>query len=115
MKTITIDGVEYNLTPKKQNPIMEIKLEWGKTADKKMTWEEAKKWCEEQGEGWRMPTIEELEEASRQKSEGFGTGYYWSATENSTTIARIRYFADGNTNYDFKTYSYSVRCVRSVK
>jgi len=43
-------------------------------------------------------------------------GYWWSATETSTTFAWLRYLFHGNADvgsvYDAKGYGFSVRCVR---
>ena len=99
------------LTPTIQ--IIEAKtLEWGKTCEKELNWEDAKQWCEEQGEGWRLPTIIELLEAYHGGINGFGTSYYWSATEYSTTFAFLVSFSNGGTFNVFKSNNNSVRCVR---
>ena len=89
------------------------KLEWGKLAEP-TEWEEAKEWCAEQGEGWRLPTDIELLRAYHEKVPGFGTGYRWSATEYSETNARIVGFSCGITYHTYKTNSYAVRCVRNI-
>ncbi|HBR79588.1 MAG TPA: hypothetical protein DEA46_04135 [Candidatus Moranbacteria bacterium] len=65
--------------------------------------------------GGRLPTISELQCIYANRTifgNNFGTSYYWSATEGSTTYARLVNFNDGNSNYNLKTNSYSVRCVR---
>ena len=99
------------LTPTIQ--IIEAKtLEWGKTCEKELNWEDAKQWCEEQGEGWRLPTIIELLEAYHGGINGFGTSYYWSATENSTASAVGVNFSNGGTCNVSKSRFLSVRCVR---
>lgn len=90
-------------------------LEWGKLADEEMEWEEANEWCESQGDGWRLPDIDELFKAWCDKVPGFGSGTHWSATEHSKTYVRTIYFTDGFSNTYYKTDSNSVRCVRTVK
>jgi hypothetical protein len=52
----------------------------------KMNWRDAKKACKELGDGWRMPTIDELYELYQNKRQigGFGTYYYWSSTPDYT-------------------------------
>jgi hypothetical protein len=87
-------------------------LEWGEESSEELNWEEAKKWCKEQGEGWRLPTILELLQAYYDDIEGFGTGYHWSSTEYPKTGARCVSFSDGSVSSLYKTYSHSVRCVR---
>lgn len=89
-------------------------LEWGKTADNKMNWEDAKNWCKKQGEGWRLPTRIELLQALEGKVSGFKDGYYWSSAEYSVTCAWFQHFTTGyqfNTN---KIDSHYVRCVRGL-
>ena len=88
-------------------------LEWG-ACEEELNWEDAKKWCEEQGKGWRLPTQVELLQAYWDEVEGFDvTSDYWSASEYFYSDCAYRVnFSDGNT-YDYtKTNSYSVRCVR---
>ncbi len=102
---------------KDEKTIMEIpyqKLEWGKTCDKKLNWEEAKKWCEEQGEGWRLPTRQELLEAYEQKMSGFTANGYWSSTGHSSSYAWYQGFGGGNQLTSYKNSDLYVRCIRSI-
>jgi len=102
---------------KDEKTIMEIpyqKLEWGKTCDKELNWEEAKKWCEEQGEGWRLPTRQELLKAYEQKMSGFTTNFYWSSTEYSSNNAWSQYFVNGYQSAFNKVSGNYVRCIRSI-
>ena len=92
--------------------IPEQRLEWGELLGERLTWEEAKEWCNKQGDGWRLPTDVELLQAYRDDVIGFGTGYHWSSTEDSTTGAKYVFFSDGSMSYSFKMSSCSVRCVR---
>jgi len=89
-------------------------LEWGKVSEKEMTWNEAKKWCEEQGKGWRMPTRVELIQAYDEKVEGFSGYTFWSSTEtySNATGAWVVYLYYGFTNNLNKVNSKYVRCVR---
>ena len=83
---------------------------WGESSKVEMTWDEAKKWCEEQG--GRLPKLWELLRAFEEKEEGFTSNGYWSSTEHSATGAYYVYFYNGSTsNYNFKTYNYYVRCI----
>ena len=56
-------------------------LEWGAVSDKEMNWEEAKKWCETQGEGWRLPTRAELIQAFDECILPGSDNDFWSSTE----------------------------------
>ena len=89
------------------------KLEWGPTSVKEFTWDDAKKWCEMMG--YRMPTLIELLQAYEDKVSGFIDEYYWSATENSASSAWYVNMSSGSTNYNLKTISYYVRCVRDIE
>lgn len=118
-KEIIIDGETYVLKEKDKssNTIMEIpyqKLEWGKTCDKELSWKDAKKWCKEQGKGWRLPTRLELLEAFEYKISGFSTDPYWSSTEYSSYGAWYQYFYNGNQNTYSKYNGLYVRCIRSI-
>ena len=55
----------------------------------KMTWEAAKKACADLGDGWRMPTKEELNEMylNKDKIGAFTLDNYWSSSENSNFYA----------------------------
>ena len=87
-------------------------LEWGKLADRKMDWKDAKEWCKEQGSDWSLPTVVDALRAYYDKIPGFGTGYHWTSTEFLKTHVRGVNFTDGNTYYNDKAFAYSVRCVR---
>jgi surface protein len=43
---------------------------------------------------------------------GFGTGYYWSSTEDNSNNTWGQLFSDGNQNVDDKNVALAVRCVR---
>ena len=80
-----------------------------------MVWDEAKNACELLGDGWRLPTKEELNELYSQKNEigGFADAYYWSSTEYYGNNAWIQYFFSGDQNANLKNSIYSVRAVRT--
>jgi hypothetical protein len=86
-------------------------IKWGPESEEKMTWEEAKKWCEEQG--GRLPTRFELQCAYEDEEirKTFWEANYWSATEASSTYAWYLNFTNGFTDYLNKTSTISVRCV----
>lgn len=97
---------------KKEVTIQEIPaktIKWGKSSEYTMTWEEAKKWCEEQG--GRLPTSLELLQAYEDRVEGFKPSNYWSSTEYNTNDAWVQYFCTGaQYSSDENSYHY-VRCV----
>lgn len=122
MKTITIDGVEYNLTPieKQSKPIIleqNLKFEVYPEDLGKHNWEDAKKLCKDLGDEWRLPTREELHLmwVNRESIGGFAAAYYWSSSESNANLAWIQDFYDGNQYGNYKDYTYSVRAVRDVK
>ena len=122
MKTITLDGVEYNLTPieKQSKPIIlkqTLKFEVYPKDLGEHNWEDAKKLCEDLGDGWRLPTREELHLmwVNRESIGGFAAAYYWSSSEYSDTNAWSQYFGNGF-QYSYNKYNtYYVRAVRDVK
>jgi hypothetical protein len=92
----------------------------------KMYFDEAKKACKSLGEGWRLPTIGELNLLYRYKDRiGGFLGYcYWSSTihvSNPEYIEAQIFSADGNQFYEGKHFARSlseiiyVRAVRNSK
>lgn len=124
MKTITIDGVEYNLTPikktkKKQKPIiLEQTLNFEVYPEDlgEHNWKDAKKICEKLGDGWRLPTREELHLMwlNRETIGGFAAAYYWSSGEFNNNYAWSQYFSSGLQYYNLKGATGYVRAVRDV-
>ena len=112
--------MKKNLTKIKQNLFIEKKtLEWGEISEKEMDWQEAKEWCENKGEGWRMPTGGELLQAYDEgltRNWNLPGSYFWSSTELylNTAYAWGVYLSYGYTTYTTKVSSYYVRCVRSL-
>jgi hypothetical protein len=121
MKTITIDGVEYNLTPieKQSKPIiLKQTLEFEVYPEDlgRYNWEDAKKVCEELGDGWGLPTKEELNLMwlHRDYIEGFTAASYWSFSCYNNNIAWFQDFSNGYQNNNNKNYSNYVRAVRAL-
>ena len=108
---------EIKLTKTIIQEIPAKKLEWGKESKETMTWEEAKEWCETQGEGWRLPTIIELMEAYQDEEirHTFQTNNYWSAIEYYSNYVYYLNFSYGSTSSYNKTNNNYVRCVRDIK
>lgn len=83
----------------------------------KMTWQQAIDYCSSKGDGWRLPTQNELVyywcvEPSIPADSKFSAGEYWSSTESGSEEAWIVDFSDGYTNDLNKTQSFHVRCIR---
>ena len=85
-----------------------------------MTWEEAKRACNELGSGWRLPNKQELleiYEKLHEKGQGnFKSAAYWSSTEFDNTTA---YFSSFGYGYGYASFTnktnntYYVRAVRA--
>ena len=88
-------------------------------------WAEAKKKCENKGEGWSLPTKEELVEIYQYKDtiKGFTDSWYWSLSTDGSSD----YYFDVNPDYgntwnlifsngilvsNSKTYTIKARCVK---
>ena len=90
-----------------------------------MNWNDAKKACELFGDGWRLPTKDELNSLHKSKfdtlysfytikNSDFEGGYYWSSTEYLYSYAWAKSFYYGGSQNDFsKTSRAYVRAVRS--
>ena len=85
----------------------------------KMSWQEAIDYCSSKGDGWRLPTQNELMyywcvEPSIPADSKFEAADYWSATESSSNSSYVWYvyFRNGSTYYLSKINRRPVRCVR---
>jgi len=121
MKTIKIDGVEYNLTPieKQSNQIIleqHLKFEVYPKDLGGHSWENAKKVCENLGDGWRLPTREELHLIwlNKESIGGFVAAYYWSSSEDGNDYAWYQYFYNGYQVSNDKNLALYLRAVRDV-
>ncbi len=82
-----------------------------------MNWDEAMKACAALGDGWRLPTKEELNVLYQNKDKigGFDNNYYWSSTEY---VSQSMYTCDFGSDDAYSTGKwnvdkYSVRAVRA--
>lgn len=106
------EEAEKFISKQKEPLVQEINktIRWGEIAEKEMDWEDAKKWCKEQG--GRLPTRFELfcvyEDEEIRKT--FNTGNYWSSTPYGDYVYYVR-FSDCNSGYGNTGNAYSVRCV----
>ena len=99
-------------------------LEWEAEASGPMSWDEAMAHAESLGDGWRLPTIEELETLlNRGRANpassfpGMPSECFWTSTEyaGSASYAWYVYFYNGHVGFNDKTRTNLGRCVRSVK
>ena len=85
-----------------------------KSTEKELTWPEAFAYVESLGEGWRLPTIEELKEIYNSENDFVGS-YYWSSPEGNGNYAWRQGMSNGfRTSRKYKGYSAYVRAVRSI-
>jgi hypothetical protein len=80
-----------------------------------MNWADAKKACESLGEGWRLPSKDELNSMYINKNAigGFTPNSYWSSTEMGP-FGWNQYFNYGGRISDAKTNKNYVRAVRAL-
>ena len=84
------------------------------------TWQEAIDYCSSKGDGWRLPTQNELMyywcvEPSIPADSKFLGDIYWSATNGTNSSSRAWFLSissNGLIVYNDKSYSNNVRCVR---
>lgn len=87
-----------------------------KDEPKEMTWNEAMAKFKDNKEGWRLPTIEELNLMYHEKDNlKMKSHVYWSSSEIHYYFARIQYFYDGFQGWNYKGSNSRVRCVRDIK
>jgi hypothetical protein len=125
MKNIVIDGVEYTPVIKKDEVIAKpivlhksliLDFEVYPTDLGEMNWDKAKKACANLGDGWRLPTKDELNLIYENKNVvgGFANIYYWSSTEIVGNDAWDQNFNDGGQYYSNKGNPNYVRAVRAL-
>ena len=80
-----------------------------------MSWDDAKKACADLGDGWRLPTKDELNVLYENKDEigGFANGLYWSYTEGDLGLGWKQFFGKGLLPRDDKYLGGYVRAVRA--
>lgn len=83
------------------------------------SWSNAVKACAKLGEGWCLPTKDELNQMyvnlKQQNRGGFGSVWYWSSSQYDTDYAWVQRFSDGSQYAGNKGGDLGVRAVRVVK
>jgi hypothetical protein len=99
-------------------------LEWSKENIGPMNWNEAIKYCNSLGNGWRLPTIEELftlvdysKHHPASSDNRIIAAYYWSSTPSAglSDCAWSVSFNYGGIYYGYKSSNLCVRAVRERK
>jgi hypothetical protein len=80
------------------------------------SWNDAKACCASLGEGWRLPTKDELNEIYIKKNEitGLKTEKYCCSTEFDKSYAWMQNFKNGDQSYSHIAGNFTVRPVRTV-
>lgn len=85
--------------------------------EKRLTWYEAQVYVKTLGDGWRLPTSEELDLIYKSDND-FEEAWYWSSTEFGK-LAWNQYFYNGpmsgTKDYHDKTFHGYVRAIRESK
>lgn len=100
-------------TPKRLDKIEIAQTDFPKT----MNWIKAKKACASLGDGWRLPTIDELNQIylNKDKIGGFDSDYsfYWSSSEFGEYDTWFINLNDGKRIYYGHGNNFKVRAVRT--
>ncbi len=111
-------GQTYNSDSIIGKPIKLGKLEVAQNDfPNQMNWNDAKKACAVLGNGWRLPTKDELNLVylNKDKIGGFAINLYWSSTELGYGDAWYQSFKYGNQDFGNRTNGGSAHCVRAVR
>lgn len=79
-----------------------------------MNWDDAKKSCTELGNGWRLPTIDELQLLyfNKNKSVEFADRNYWCSKATRYNALSLNFFT-GDQENENKLYTNNVRAIRT--
>jgi hypothetical protein len=82
---------------------------------KKLNYTDAKDGCKDLGEGWRLPTKDELNILYINKNElgNFTDNNYWSISTNNGSGAWSQNFSTSFQNLILISYSYNARCIKN--
>lgn len=85
----------------------------------KLDWISAKNACQNMGNGWRLPTVDEFDLLIRynNKLENYVTGYYWTSQDDESCCSMVREISGKNEPprryYLSKDNKHWVRAVRN--
>ena len=82
----------------------------------RLNWNDGVRACEFLGNGWRLPTKNELNSIYINKAMigGFASDNYWSSSKTDTNNAWTQYFGNGAQGTYYETNSFYVRPVRTT-
>lgn len=91
-----------------------MKLQWKEIEPTVMTWWQA---YTLQINGWRLPTLKELEDADNNKIEGFLSTFFWTNNEPEHTIDFAWYYVFGTAEKGTmnKEMSFYIRLCKEIK
>ncbi len=95
----------------------ELKLEVMTKDLGEMNWQDAKTACKDLGDGWRLPTSDELQGLFKYRNSigGFKKSQYWSSTVQRRPVS-IGFFDYGTVVFDnSKENTHYVRAVRDIE
>jgi len=83
----------------------------------KYGWHQAVDHLATKGDGWRLPTNEELDLMYKRRAaiSGFSSAWYWSSSDHHAGTAWCQNFNDGSQDSYYKSNALKVRAVRDVK
>jgi hypothetical protein len=84
----------------------------GKSTEKKLYWDNAQQYVKTLGAGWRLPTLEELEEFDVSGNELVKDSYWSSEQHTNKEYAWTKNFSSGITMYYKKNLPFYVRAVK---
>ena len=61
-------------------------VEWKDEDNRQLTWKIANNYANNEGEGWRLPTLKELKNAYDENKDFFVHGAYWTSTEDTAFV-----------------------------
>ena len=117
--SVKLPIVNKIIDSKKLLPIQSFNFEYLKVAISdlpyKLNWEDATNTCKEIGNGWRLPTKEEISLLHKYKEivKGFKNENYWSSQQNEKNMGWFQDFGKDNlNNFTNKDYEFLVRLVK---
>jgi len=84
-----------------------------KSTEQSLTWYDAEKYVKILGDGWRLPTKEELNQIYQSENDFDALGY-WSGSESVKNGVWVQFFKNGFQDYYIKSYTCLVRPVRTL-
>lgn len=84
-----------------------------KFTEKHLYWDKAVEYVKTLGDGWRLPTKDELDLIYESEND-FEQDNYWSNSQWGTYDSWKQNFADGEQDYKYKTANFYVRAIKDI-